>query len=268
MEAEKKGNGVTPTLEVVKAGGGKPKQETGLARTQGEIMIPMGADQSKEDRLLEMVLQGGNIEVLERFIALRKSEQERESRLEFEAQFAKMRKELPAILKDKAASKDGKVLYTYAPIEEIQRVCDPVIFAHGFSYTWREEAIPEGKRIWMDVSGYGYTRSNFFDCPKISGTSIQNPIQVAGAMSTYGRRYTFIAGFGVVIEGEDSDGQIPDDVEVLRMDLEKLLSLQDPHGDYRLPKTARDAISKEIAKPDPDKPRLKAFYKRAQELCR
>ena len=31
-------------------------------------------------------------------------------------------------------------------------------------------------------------------------------MQVMGAMSTYGRRYTFLAGFGIVVQDEDEDG--------------------------------------------------------------
>lgn len=184
--------------------------------------------QAQEDRLLEKVLESGNIEVLERFIALRKSEQERQSRLDFEAHFALMRRELPVIRKTKEVKIRGTKAYSYEPIERIQAECDPIIFRHGFSYSWREEAIQSGKRVWLDITGYGYTRSNYFDVPPLNpiqsrdGNQVTNAVQMAGAMSTYGRRYTFISGFGLIVEGEDSDGVVLTIDSELQADLDRI----------------------------------------------
>lgn len=221
------------------------------------------APATREDALLAKVLESGNIEILERFIALRKSEEERQARLAFEEAFSRMRAELPGIAKKKD---NGATKSKYAPIEDIQRACDPVIHKHGFSYSWREEAIPDGKRVILDISGFGHTKSNYFDCPKIVTNAAQNAIQAAGAMSTYGRRYTFIAGFGVIIEGEDSDGQITDDTEQLRLDLLTLMDAKDASGKLRLPKNAYDVIKAELDKPDPNIERLKVFYKKARAI--
>lgn len=160
------------------------------------------------DALLEKVLTSGNIEVLERFIALRKSEEERQAKRDFDFHFSEMQGEFSSAHR----VKEGYG-YNYAPIEELQRVYGPVISKHGFAYRWDEEPLDDGgKRITMTISGYGYSRENSFDVPKMepvvsnSGKVKQTPVQVRGVMTTYGRRYTFIAGFGVVIEDEDNDG--------------------------------------------------------------
>src|SRR5512142_300006 len=218
---------------------------------------------SKEDRLLEMVLEKGNIDVLERYIALRASEAERQSRILFEENFAKMRAELPAVVKNKEGAQ-GK--YKYSPLESLQRLCDPIIFAHGFTYSWREEALDkgEGKRIWIDIVGYGHTKSNYFDAPQIDpvtsrdGAEVQNLIQVRGVMSTYGRRYTFVAGFGIIIEGEDSDGQIPDDTDLLEVDLREFMK------SGKISPEACALITKELMQDSPNIEKLKAYYKRAR----
>lgn len=242
-----------------------PKELFEAEPVKDEVPETSVALANKEDALLEKVLSSGNIEVLERYIALRKSEQERQSRMAFEEHFSLMRAELPAVGKHKD---NGATKSKYAPIEDIQRLCDPIIHKFGFSYSWREEAITEGKRVWMDISGYGHTRSNYFDCPKISGNNAQNAIQVAGAMSTYGRRYTFVSGFGVIVEGEDSDGQITDDVEQLRLELSALCELRDGSGKLKLPQNAFDIINTELKKPvdQMDVTRMKAFYKRAKAM--
>ena len=237
---------------------------------------PDVAIESREDRLLEQVLSSGNIEVLERYIALRKSEEERQARIAFEQAFSKMRAELPGIAKRKDVSIRGSKAYSYAPVEEIQRLCDPIIYKHGFSYSWKEESIygPDGKatgkRVQLDIFGYGHTRSNSFDVPMLGqitsrdGNAVTNAVQAAGAMSTYGRRYTFVSGFGVVVEGEDSDGQISSDTEVLRMELEGFLEERDASGKFKLSPEAHAVIKKELAKDEPDLDRLQKFYKLAK----
>jgi hypothetical protein len=165
----------------------------------------------KNDALMLKVIETGNVEVLERFIALREKEEARHAALEFDKHFAEMQSEFVAVLKAKDV--DGK--YKYAPLEDIIAIIGPTIARHGFSYSWDESAVDGGgKRCSMRISGHGSSRVNTFDIPLLtatissSGKAIQNPVQVAGSMSTYGRRYTFIAGFGVAIKDEDSDGRV------------------------------------------------------------
>ena len=170
---------------------------------------------SREDQLLQTVLASGNVEVLERFIALRNGELDRQSRLAFEEAFAKMRAELPTIKKTKEVKRGGgQHMYNYAPLEEIQKVCDPILQAHGFSYSWREEAIPEGKRVWFDLFGFGHTKSNCFDAPLLgakqsnSGGEIVNAVQAARMTSSYAKRNSMVDGLGLIIEDEDDGANL------------------------------------------------------------
>ncbi len=144
-----------------------------------------------------------DVERLRQLIELRASEEARQAELAFDEHFAHMQAEFEAVKR----SKQG-FGYKYAPIEVLQSAYGPIIAKHGFSYRWREEVMPNGaKRCYMRISGWGHSDENFFDVPPLDGTDRMNPIQVAGAMSTYGRRYTFIAGFGVIVEDEDDDGR-------------------------------------------------------------
>lgn len=212
---------------------------------------------SQEDRLLEKVLDSGNIEVLERYIALRKSEEERQARITFEEHFASMQAKLPAVAK---AKDNNGTKSKYAPIEDLQTAWDPIIRGAGFSYSWREEALPEGKRVWLDIVGFGHTKSNYFDAPQMTGNSAQNAIQIAGAMSTYGRRYTFIAGIGGKVEGEDADGQISEDADILEMDLRAYID------SGKLSPQAVSMITKELVSETKNVDKLKAYYKRARVI--
>lgn len=184
---------------------------------------------SREDQLLQTVLASGNVEVLERFIALRNAEQDRQARLAFESAFAKMRAELPTIKKSKEVKRSGgQHMYNYAPLEEIQKTCDPILQSHGFSYSWREEAIPEGKRVWFDLFGYGHTKSNCFDAPLLGakqsreGSEITNAVQGARMTSSYAKRNSMVDGLGLIIEDEDNDASTLELDADLRTTLDKL----------------------------------------------
>ncbi len=216
--------------------------------------------QSKDDRLLETVLKTGNIETLERFIALREREQERQARMEFDRNFAKLQSELQPVVKSKIAKNGDKKMYSYAPLDAIQAACNAVIFKHGFSYSWREEALAENaKRTILVISGWGWQRETSFDSPLIPGTTVQNAIQIAGAQSTYGRRYTFVAGFGIVLEGEDSDAAIPDDRGMIEMDLREWIK------SGKLDANAIAVIESALDNPE-NQANIKGYWKRAKAI--
>ena len=156
---------------------------------------------SGADRLMEKAVESGNIETIDRLLTLRAREEERQARLAYSRCFSAMQAEFVACKRDKKGYD-----YSYAPIETLQKAYGPIIAKHGFSYRWREETIETGKRCVMTIShAEGHSEENYFDIPALVGTKQMNAVQIAGAQSTYGRRYTFIAGFGVIIEDEDSD---------------------------------------------------------------
>lgn len=155
-----------------------------------------------KDMMMLKVIDSGNIEALERFIALREREVTRQAAIEFDAHFSEMQAEFGTVPRSKSGYSGN-----YAPLEELQKEYTPIISRHGFSYTWNEEAIEGGgKRCTLRISGHGSARYNSFDIPDLPASKQMNAVQAAGAMSTYGRRYTFIAGFGVIIADEDTDG--------------------------------------------------------------
>ena len=192
-------------------------------------------------------------ESIKMLIELSNKQEDRRAKQEFDSNFSAMQSELPSIAKS-AKGYD----YKYARIEDLQRACNPIISKYGFSYSWREETIPTGKRTILAIHGHGYTRENFFDAPELTGTKQMNPIQVAGAMSTYGRRYTFIAGLGLTVEGEDSDAFISDDAGSLTIDLREYIN------SGKLTPEAVKVIEGELSKEQPDLDKLKVYWKKAK----
>lgn len=88
--------------------------------------------------ILDAAVRGGitkeNIEVVERLVALRRDEMKEESQRAFAKAFFQLRKSMPELYADKAAKdRSGAVAYTYCSEEEISKMLDPHLFAHGFT---------------------------------------------------------------------------------------------------------------------------------------
>lgn len=185
--------------------------------------VPMVREENAltSDGFISMVLAqpdgAEKIALLRELIAMRDAERKRIAQEQFDTHFAEMRNELQPVVKSTVNKGTNSM---YASIETMQDVCDPVIFKHGFSYSWREEALEaERKRIIMDICGYGHTKSVSWDAPKFEGNRATNALQSAGIQSTYGQRYTYKGGFGIVTKGEDTDGQHIDIDDEMRNDL-------------------------------------------------
>lgn len=187
-------------IEVVEESSAKDValQETAIAITNEQIMLK--------------AVESGNVEALDRLLAMRAREEDRQARLEFERRFAEMQKEFAPVQRKKKGDKAK-----YVPLEVLQRTFNPIISKHGFSYRWDEESVGDGVlRSVLYISGYGHTVTTKKELPLYvpdkggsSGKSIMNVLQAEGVRSTYGRRYTFVDGFGITIEDEDTDGYMP-----------------------------------------------------------
>jgi len=168
-----------------------------------EVVVRDESGLENADPLFRLAIQEGKIDALERLIALREKEEERQAKKEFEKNFAEMQAKLPVIKKN-AQGYTSK----YASLDSIIKDCKEIINNYGFSYRWEEEETEKGKKVTMIISGWGYSKSNSFTVPNLEKTNQMNSVQVMGAMTSYGHRYTFKAGFGISEEGEDTDGDL------------------------------------------------------------
>lgn len=147
-----------------------------------------------------------DVDKLERLIEMRNKELARQAKLDYDEHFAAMQLDYVPVGKNKAAMDGRTVLYKYCPLEDILRVYQPIISKHGFSYRWSEEAIsPTEKRMWCIVAGYGHEERSYVDIPIQPSTKFTNSVQQRGSATTYGKRYSFVDAFGVIIDGEDDD---------------------------------------------------------------
>lgn len=172
-----------------------------------ERVVTDEATRSPTDILIELAItKGVDVDKLERLLTMKREEDARRAKREYDLHFAAMQAQFLPVSKSKEAKDGEKLLYKYAPLDQLQKSYGPIIAEHGFSYRWFEQALEgESKRVILRISGYGHAEENYFDLPKAKAP-LMNEIQAQGSMSTYGRRYTFIAGFGVIID-DDDDGR-------------------------------------------------------------
>lgn len=186
------------------------KKTTTIAKAKPRAVAKPKVEMSETGALVQMAIDKNlDIDKLERIIELHKGMKKDQAKDSFNRAFAEMKAKLPIITKSMEATNDeGSVMYKFAPLEDLQEACDPVLSEYGFSYHWEEEYIEasNSKRvIFVLEHKEGHERRNHFDVPDIQGTKRNNAIQVQGIKSTYGERYTFKSGTGVIVKGEDKD---------------------------------------------------------------
>jgi len=155
-----------------------------------------------------------DITTLKELIAMKNAEEDRAAEREFGERFSKMQLDYEPVFKAKKG-----YLNSYATLDQILAVYAPILAKHGFSYRFAEERLDEEgkkdwKRIWCHVSGFGHTKSTYFDTPLLPmlGKNEKgeqkgaNEIQNQGIQSSYGQRYAFKACVGVITTDEDTDG--------------------------------------------------------------
>lgn len=229
-------------------------------------LVPSANDQN--NHLMEMAISQGEagVALLEKLIHLRNQESERMAKAEFDKHFAEMQKEYVPVGRGKSAKQGERELYKYCPLEMILAVYQPIITKHGFAFRWENEAVKEGSiRVYCIVSGWGFEKRSYVDMPIAASTSFSNSAQQYGSATSYGKRYSFVNAFGVIISDEDDDGFNAETDETLKdwvfyiEDTKSLAELQEHFSEawkaYPNDKTAqaklsaaKDAKKREFAK--------------------
>jgi hypothetical protein len=179
-------------------------------------LVPNGNDQT--NHWMEQAISKGaeGVAILKELIAMRNQESERIAKAEFDKHFAEMQKEYTAVGRGKSAKQGERELYKYCPLEMVLAVYAPIISRHGFAFRWENEAVKEGSiRVWCIVSGYGFEKRSYVDMPIGNATSFSNSAQQYGSATSYGKRYSFINAFAVIIAEEDDDASSSDLDETL-----------------------------------------------------
>lgn len=149
-----------------------------------------------------------DVDKLERLLAMQERVLEREAEQAFNAAMRTAQDELRPILKNK---KNSETHSTYADLEQISVLADPVIHQHGFSLSFgtADCPMPDHYRVTCSVSHTGgFTRNYQADVPVDNkgpkGAQNKTMTHGFGSALSYGRRYLKLLIFD--IKTTDDDG--------------------------------------------------------------
>ena len=190
----------------------KSKQKIGNGKSEPDdvSMVPRG----DVDMLMVEAVRSGNLEVMERVMAIRRELKAEAAREAFFAAMAAFRAECPVIKRTKPVwnKEHTRIMYHYAPLDQIEKVVGPIIARYGLSYSFKahiERPASADQEPDLVMECYvnheaGHVEVSPFRLP-ISG-DYMNKNQQRGNTNSYAKRYAFCNAFGVMSEDEDDDG--------------------------------------------------------------
>jgi len=178
---------------------------------------------TQEERLMELIFTAGNIDVLDRYTALKERTEARLAKQHFNENFALMQKDLVPVEKTRPVKdRSGKILYYYAAIEDLIKANGKTINDHGFSWRFNHETIKEGEvRSHCVISGYGHEEDTYFDADIEPANNFSSASKQRAGAATFADRYAFKGGFGITVYGEDDE--TPEEVTDLEDKLRPML---------------------------------------------
>lgn len=196
----------TTTVEALELEAQDAAQHKQLAPLQQSSMV------SATTSMLQAAVQTGNIELVERMMALHERQLAYEARMAYVAAMAEFKKDPPRIFKEKAVSfdsKDGKQTtdYKHATLGSVVQAAIKGLAKVGISHAWSTEQL-DGGRVAVTCTlthCLGHKESVTLDAGK-DDSGKKNNIQALGSAITYLQRYTLLAITGLATEDQDDDG--------------------------------------------------------------
>jgi hypothetical protein len=200
--------------------------KAGPAQNAPATAVALATSFSPPELLHAAILQGADVEVIERLSALAErwqiAQDTRRARISFDHAMASAKAEMPIIRKNrnvKFKSKDAGKADTDYWHEDLAEVCDTVqaVFGKfGLFFRWRTSQPAPGQVNITCVLSHRDGHSEETDFTAAVDTSgNKNHIQAIKSAATYLERMTLLAAAGVAARGQDDDGNtigaMPDD---------------------------------------------------------
>lgn len=168
-----------------------------------------------------------DIEKMERLFLMRERMQAQQAKNAYLNALSDLQAEMPTIAKlgtinknekDERGNKTGAqtAMTKYAKWEDVVDAITPVLFAHGFSLSFRI-AQPTADRLAVTaVLGHraGHSEETTIALP-IDSSGAKNNVQGWGSSTSYGKRYAAFALLNISARGEDDDGKAAGDAETI-----------------------------------------------------
>jgi hypothetical protein len=152
-----------------------------------------------------------NIEVFDRLLAARRSEEDREAERAFNAAISHAKGDLSPVLKtrdvDFTSTKGTRTRYKYEAFADVARVVDPVFSRHGLAYRFSIAQTLDQVKVTCVVShADGFSDRTTLEGKVDPGSTGMSMVQALGSALTYLQRYSLRAAIGLAA-GVDDDGR-------------------------------------------------------------
>ncbi len=163
---------------------------------------------STEALIARAIDQKVDVGTMERLLAMAEKMQAIQAKREFDVAMANFQADCPTIEKQKEVKNDsGKVLYKYAPIDNIISQVKGLLQENGFSYSTNMELLENGVKVFVKVThALGHSEVTEMNVPLGVKTGIMSASQQVAAAQTFAKRYAFLNAFGIMTGDEDNDG--------------------------------------------------------------
>lgn len=171
----------------------------------------MPLDVNPEVLIVKAIDKGLPVETMERLLAMRRELKAEWAREEYFKALANFQEACPEIKKTKPVYNKNSttVRYHYAPLEDIVKQCKDLLKENGFSYIIKTEQTEKSVKTINEMHHIaGHTEESTLTIPIDSADYLHmNAAQQVASARTYGKRYTFCDGFGILTGDEDDDAQ-------------------------------------------------------------
>lgn len=163
-------------------------------------------DNPIQNMIQQAIQSGASVETMERLFQLYTNMKGEKAKEEYVKALAQFQSQCPVIEKKKKVNgKDGKLRYTYAPLEDIIQQIKKPLADNGLSYSW--DIQHENNHMIATVSithAMGHTEKSTFEIPIDPNQYMTSPQRYASAQ-TYAKRYTLTNALGISTADEDTD---------------------------------------------------------------
>lgn len=177
-----------------------PREERGLSRLDPQALITTAIE------------KGAGIDTMERLVALAKDIRDVQAKEAWYSAMAEFQRTCPPIKKTRTAkiqTARASYTYSYAPLDEIMSVIQPVMGPLGLSVSWHSRVDTDKVVVTCRIShtlGH-HEESGEIAMPIVQGDGTgANAAQRVGIAATYAKRYALLGIIGLAPEDDDDAG--------------------------------------------------------------
>jgi hypothetical protein len=169
---------------------------------ESAVVVPSTVD----NFITQAIQSNASVETMERLFALHREAKADNAREAFVQAMATFQSQCPTIEKTKhVLGKDGKVRYSYAPLDAVVAQVKDLLVQNGLAYTIDAQVGDSVTAICKITHTLGHSETSTFAVPVDKEGYMTAPQKVASAL-TFAKRYAFVNALGILTGDEDTDG--------------------------------------------------------------